>query len=260
MAVIAVQPGDHLRAALQTAPQGATLLLLPGEHVAGVPLRQSVTLRGADSAGEAAADLRQAVLVPGPEAGPVLWVDADGLEIELLDLRLTDGTGAAGGGLSLRGFSTVTLERCEVDGCRASQGPGDAVWVDAGSLTLRDCRITGAEGRDRAVVAAAGVANLYLSGTTIVGHGMEVLRLRDGCEAEISASELRNGSGRAGITVAGTRTRAPVVRVAESRLIGTPSLGLRATYPGKVEVKDTVLASAAEGVYRPLGGVVVRDA
>lgn len=260
--VMKVAAGDNLRAAVATATDGATLLLAPGVHEAGLGLTRSISIRAEDavSTDNNAGPDREVILRPSSNGGPVLWVDADGLDVKLEGLRLAGGTSEVGGGVSLRGFSNVVLVRCEVADCRASQGPGDAIWADAGTLTLRDCHLRGQPDREGAVLVVTGVADLHLQGGTIAGHGSDVIRLRDGCEAEIASSSLRNNSGRTALSVAGTRTRAPLVKVVEARLHGTPSLDVKAAYPGKVSVGNTVLSSPARGVFRPLGGVVVRDA
>ncbi|MCO4760377.1 MAG: hypothetical protein KC502_02660 [Myxococcales bacterium] len=246
-----IAAGDDLGHAMATAEDGATLVLMPGVHLAGLAVQRSVTLKAAGAG---------VIVRPGPDGGGVFRVDADGLRVHLHGISLTGGTDEVGGGLSVRGFSTVTLSDCRIFGCHGQQGPGDAIYADAGELKLIGCELLGDTEREAAVVAITGVAGLFMERCSIVGHGVEVLRLRDGCEAEISTCELRNRSERSAMSVAGTRTRAPIVKVSGCRLMGVPSLNLKAAYPGKVEVGDSVLASSALGVYRPMGGVVVRDA
>lgn len=238
---LTVSPDQDLRDVLEDAPEGAVVTLTPGVYAAGLAVSRSVHLRASEAG---------AVTLDGDGRGAVVWVDADGIDVTLTGLQLTNGHAGAGGAVSLRGFSTLTLRDCEISGSHAREGAGDAVFADAGTLALHDTRVRGGGRAAGALVLATGVATLRLCRCELSAAGTAALALKDHVEATVEDCALRNGGG-PGVTVAGTRSRRPEVVIRRGSVDAAPSLSLRARFPGRVRVVDTALSTPADGVYIP---------
>ncbi len=242
---------DALPATSDAVP---TLTLAAGTYLAGVAIGRSVRIVGpvvGPGTGPGAVLL-------APPGQPVLRVDADGLDVTLVDLTLRDAAAEVGAGLTLRGFSTVTLQGCTVLGCRARQAPGDALYADAGLLQLRNCAIGGLDterGASLAVVHVSGVATLRAEDCALSGDAEAVLLVREEADVELLRCSVRQRGQGAAVDVAGSRSQRPEVVLLDCTVVGEPALALAAPFPGRTRAGGCRVEGRVLGVVGP-----VRDA
>lgn len=229
----------HAAADSATVP---TLTLAAGTYLAGISLDRSVHIVGID-----------AVLV-APPGQPVLRVDADGLDVTLVGLTLRDAAAEVGAGLTLRGFSTVTLQGCTVLACRARQAPGDALYADAGTLLLRNCAIGGLDterGASLALVQVSGVATLRAEDCAFSGDAEVVVLVREEADVELLRCSVRQRGVGAAVDVAGTRSQRPSVVLLDCTVVGEPALALASQFPGRVRSGGCRVEGGVKGVVGP---------
>ena len=245
--------GEDLATVLAEVADGAVVGLPAGHWPGPLKLTRSVTLMALGPAHE--------VVIDAERHGPVVTVAEDGLVIRLLGLSLVNGFAETGAGVSLDGFSEVHLEVCLLRGSRAGQGPGGACHAQAGKLSLSRCGVFDNQARGGTAFWADGVCAMELRDCLVLAQsvaGGASIQVRDGAEVELTGCTIIAGEGPA-LAVLGSSSRRPRLTVQGSILIGTPSLDLDATYGGRVFVGDSLLSSAASGVYKPTGAVVVDD-
>jgi len=201
-----------------------------------------------------------AVVLAADRRGSVLFVQTDAIEVELVGLTLTGGKAEVGGAVAMSAFATVVLRGCTLRGNAASEGVGGAVHADAGRLELRGCAVVDNTCGLGVAVHADGVASVVLAdGTDVrgaVSEGAGLVQARDGAELEVTGSRIAATRGSA-LAVSGTASRKPDVYIRDSRLIGTPSARLQAQFAGRTTIEASFLSSPAEGIYKPIGQVVV---
>lgn len=211
-----VEAGQPLAEALAA---GGVVCLGPGVHAGPLVLSASVTLRG-----EAGA------VLDGRGEGSVLRVEDDDLVVRIEALTLRGGSGEAGGGLALTGYSEVALVGCTVEGNRAkgrgdTSGGGGGVYASRGTLRLENATFQGNRAPFGSDLFVTGVAEVTVLGGTLAGDVVA----REGATLALD-----------GVTVAGqldargTTTRAPTVRVKGGRLDGGVQNDPR--LPAKVEI------------------------
>jgi hypothetical protein len=230
-----------LGALLAATPEGQTLTLAPGRYQAGVALAHSVVIAG-DGSGE--------VVLVAAAGEPVLRLAADGLDITLRDVTLAAAAAEVGAGWMQRGFSTARLERCVIRACRARSAPGDAVYVDAGTLTLHDCRVDGwgvgadalgepGAGASPAALSVAGVGTLHAHACTLRGAAEAVVRVREEAEVHLHGCRVENVGASAALDVRGTPHQRPDVALVDCALLGEPEVA------GDVDSRRRVRRDAA---------------
>lgn len=246
-------PDDDLQLALGSAADGAVLGLRPGRYPVNLEPVRSVSFVALGAPGEAVMD--------GGGRGPVLAVQADGIQVRLQGLTLTGGASDVGGAVRLSGFSEVHLSDCLLEGNRSGQGPGGAVFVSRGDVELVRCRVRDCPGQDGVALAIGGVGGLVMRDSLLLSAPAPVaagLRVRDDALVQLVGSTLV-ADGAAAVSVAATASQRPTVTLVGCVVQGQPSLRLRAAHVGKVTVGQSVLSSPALGVYKPDGTVKVAD-
>ncbi|MCB9737918.1 MAG: hypothetical protein H6747_01545 [Deltaproteobacteria bacterium] len=210
-----------LAATLQGAAAGATVTLAAGTYRGSLDLDRDLTLVAAPGA--------QVTLVA--DAGlPLLRIQRDGLRLQLRGLHLHGGEAETGGVLLQRGFSEVLAEDCIFRGGRARQAPGDALYVDAGTVSLRRCTVRGwGEGdsdapASPAAVLITGVGGLVAEDCTIVGAGDVVLQAREQAEIRLSGGRVEHLGDGAALGVHGTAHARPDVAILDTELVGSPEI------------------------------------
>lgn len=210
-----------LAATLQGAAAGATVALAAGTYRGSLDLDRDLTLVAAPGA--------EVTLVA--DAGlPLLRIQRDGLRLQLRGLHLHGGEAETGGVLLQRGFSEVLAEDCIFRGGRARQAPGDALYVDAGTVSLRRCTVRGwAEGdsdapASPAAVLITGVGGLVAEDCTILGAGDVVLQAREQAEIRLSGGRIEHLGDGAALGVHGTAHARPDVAILDTELVGSPEI------------------------------------
>ena len=246
--------GDDLETVLASLADGAVLGIPAGRWRGPLQLHRSVTLLGLGDVAE--------VVLDGDRGGPVITVQEDDLNVRLVGLSLVNGLAQSGGAVSLTGFSSVELQSCVLRDNRAGQGPGGAVYVEAGQLGLVRCRVVDNEGRGGTAALVDGVGALALQDCLVVADapaGGAALSVRDGAEVTLTGSTIDGGAG-AAVSVAGTSSRRPRLSVTGCLLSGATSLDLDAAHGGRVHVTDSLLSGLAKGIFKPMGTVAMQDA
>ncbi|MDP2311748.1 MAG: hypothetical protein Q8P41_02505 [Pseudomonadota bacterium] len=198
-----IEAGQPLAEALAA---GGVVCLGPGVHAGPLVVSASVTLRG-----EAGA------VLDAKGGGSVVAVSDDDLVVRIEALTLRGGSGEAGGGVSLTGYSEIVLVGCTVEGNRAKArgggtgGGGGGAYASRGTLrveasTFRDNRA--AVGSDLFVT---GVAELTVSG----GHLGGDVAAREGAQVALDGVAVDGA-----LDARGTTTRAPTVSVKGGRVRG----------------------------------------
>jgi hypothetical protein len=114
-------PFPTLQEALDAAEPGAVVAACPGNHLGPIVISAPVTLGGVGR-----------VVLQGQGDAPALTVPGGTV---LLDLVVTGGKGAAGGGISMSSGGELLVVRSVVTGNAAEEGgglwvaPGSAVWL-----------------------------------------------------------------------------------------------------------------------------------
>lgn len=219
-----------LAATLQGAAAGATVTLAAGTYRGSLDLDRDLTLVAAPGA--------QVTLV-AEQGLPLLRIQRDGLRVHLRGLHLHGGEAETGGVLLQRGFSEVIAEDCIFRGGRARQAPGDALYVDAGTVSLRRCTVRGwgcsgdegaADASDRdtpaspAAVLITGVGGLVAEDCTILGAGDVVLQAREQAEIRLSGGRVEHVGNGAALGVHGTAHARPDVAILDTDLVGSPEI------------------------------------
>ncbi len=197
-----IEPGQDLAAAIAA---GGEVVLAPGVHRGGLFIEASVRLVGEPGA----------VLDAGGR-GPVLFIAADDLEVQVRSLRLTGGHSELGAGVKLTGWSRLSLVGCEVEGYRSAQGGAAGLGQSAGELVLEDCRFGAGDG-----LLLTGLAEARLVGCALLG----ACHVREGASATLSGGRV------AELWLRGTSTRQPSV-VSDGAEIGV--IHNDAAHPGRV--------------------------
>ncbi len=211
-----IEPGSPIAVHLV---QGADVCLGAGVHTESLLIVASVTLRGEPGA-----------VLNGGRGGPVVQLDDDELVVVIEDLVLRGGTGEAGGGIRLSGWSELTLSRCTVEGNEAmlaGGGIGGGIYQSRGMLHLRDCVLRGNRASTASDYALVGAARGEVSGGSFAGD-IEVL---EGAELTLVACTVAGNVG-----ARGTTTRAPVLVLRGARVDG--GIHNDANLPASVTVED----------------------
>ncbi len=204
---VRLTPGDDVQAALSG---GGVVCFSAGIYPGAFTLGANVTLRGEPGA-----------VLDASGKGSVLQIADDDLQIRVEGMTLRNGHNEAGGGLFLHGWSDVIVDRCVVEGARASQA-GGAVYVSAGRLT-----VTGSEFRDNAGrfgqdLIATGASEVTIAGSRFASD----VAAREGAVVRVTDSTV---SGT--LDVRGTTTRGPTVTIAGGSV---PRVRNDANVPGTV--------------------------
>ena len=173
---------------------GGPVSLAAGTYAGGVLVEASVHVRGTSG-----------VVIQGGEGGPVLLVDADELVVTMEDVVLTGGSGEAGGGLRLSGWSEVALHRVVVSENSATLsggGSGGGIYAHRGTLRLVDCTLRQNHAPHGSAITLTGAARAEVRGGLIDGD----ILVTEGAELTLVGVRV---TGR--ITARGTSTRAPTV-------------------------------------------------
>lgn len=122
-----------IQAAVNAAPEGAIILIAPGDYRENVTISKSLTLQGAG---------RDKTSVSGQEElkpKPVFFIEnSSEIEVILKDLTLSEGYLQ---GISIRGKATVKLNNLAVFSNR-----GSGIWAEgSGQLVLQDSIVSGNE-------------------------------------------------------------------------------------------------------------------
>ena len=245
---VVVGTTEELRRALGDVRAGAVIELLDGGYQVRLRPTCSLTLRAAEGADD--------VRLLG-DGGPVVRVQDDDLDVLLHGLQISGGQDRAGGGVQVTGFSNVVLDSCTLRANRASDGPGGACYVAAGSLTLRNCVIRANPAVGGVAVVALDVGTLRAIRTEVQAEsvvGGAAVLVRGGAEAILEGCTVMGGSG-AGLRAAGTSSARPDVSLDGCDIEGAPSLDLRSEWAPRVTVKDGVLRGETVGVYKPVGQI-----
>ncbi|SDK22519.1 Right handed beta helix region [Actinopolyspora mzabensis] len=191
-------PGCHssIAEAVDSAPEGATVHVAPGQYVANLAPRRPVTIVAED--GPDTVEISSA-------RGPVISADTP-TKLSGLTLRSTDPDAP----VAVAGSDRLTLTECRIEatGWTAVHGHG------VGSLTMRDCSVRNSEGAGVVVTSSAGSSiegctfpEPGTSGIVAAEHGALTLR---SCTVEQAAGNglCLNGSGHIDgedITIVGAR-------------------------------------------------------
>jgi len=206
--------GDSIQAAIDAAPEGATLELGPGTWTANLRIGKSITLKGA-GAGESV--IRGAV--PGM---PVILVSGDDVTVRLVGITVAGAVGeaCAGGtrdlcphGILARAGARVEITDCEVvdnAGCglfvagRAEALVAESsfarngragVWAhDESKLTLIGVEIVG----NPYGLIAASRAHVTARDSRIADNGHDGVLIADGARVYLWDNEI-TGNGRVGL-------------------------------------------------------------
>jgi hypothetical protein len=149
---------------------------LPGDDVcvhgtlyeAGVLVDRSVVLHGVDAWSSA---LEAPVARSAPDYGGLLHVP-DGVQLDLLDLTLRNGTANLEGG-AVFNEGILNMRRCHVSGC-TSGGTGGGV-ANRGSLTIEACAFTGNTAQQTGgALDNGGYGSLTLKRSTVAENAAEI--------------------------------------------------------------------------------------
>lgn len=245
-----LRPGDDLRAALASAPEGGCLCLAPGTWAAPIRVERSVTLRAADPDGAP-------VVLDAGGRGSVVESDAEDATILLEGLVLTGGSAAeAGGALRLGGHSFVTLRGCTLAGNRGGSYGGGAVFAADGLVRLERCRVVDNETEfGGAAVLLDGIGRAELC-DTLVAHNRAgsgaTLWIREGTRLTLDRATVADNRADMAIRVDSTTTRAPELYVGDSLLAHAGRLLAADEQPPVPDIR--VIDSLLDGDVTSLGG------
>lgn len=141
----------------------------------------------------------QNVVIDANGRGHAAFVVADQVEVVLRGYVFTGGHGELGGGLRVDGWSKVLVEDCTFEGNRATEGGANGAGVCAGTVKFERCTF----GPDDDLLLT-GACEVELV-DCVVNSGV---RIREGATVKFTRGRVL---GR--IDVAGTTTRAPIVRI-----------------------------------------------
>jgi hypothetical protein len=207
-----VKPGDDLRAAILSLPEGGTLCFEPGVYEAPIRVEQSATLRAkSPGAGE--------VVLDAGGRGAVFATSALDATIVLEDLVLQNGRAAeAGGGVAVEGAPHLVLRRCTLRDNRGGSYGGAGLWANDGTLVMESCRVTGNDAeRGGAGLLLDGTARARVVGTLIAGNRARrgsVVWVRDGAQLALLGCTVAGNEAGGAILGDGTTTRSPDVTIA----------------------------------------------
>ena len=204
---VRLTPGDDVQAALSG---GGVVCFSAGVYPGAFTLGANVTLRGDPGA-----------VLDAAGKGSVLQVSDDDLQIRVEGITLRNGHNDAGGGLFLHGWSDVTVDRCVVEGARASQA-GGAVYVSAGRLTVTGSEFRGNAGRFGQDLIATGASDVTIATSSFSSD----IAAREGAVVSLTNSTVAGT-----VDVRGTTTRGPTVTIAGGSV---PRVRNDAAVPGTV--------------------------
>ncbi len=118
-----------IQAAVDAAPQGATILIAPGNYRENVTITKSLTLQGAER-GRTSISGRE-------ELKPALFIEnSAGIDVRVRDLTITEGYVH---GIHVKGNATVKLNNSA-----AFSNRGSGIWAEgSGQLILQDSVVSG---------------------------------------------------------------------------------------------------------------------
>ncbi|HLU68621.1 MAG TPA: right-handed parallel beta-helix repeat-containing protein [Kofleriaceae bacterium] len=213
-----------------------TIVLEPGEYA----IELAALIGPVTVVGEAGA---ARTLVRARPDEPMIKVSRDGSVATLRGLTLQGGESPAGGAIDANGETTVVVEDCVLQGNRALQLMGGAVYATSRvRLTMRRCLFFGNEAESGGAVAVRGDAVAVLEGCVftrnraVVGGGLMV-----GDQAQVSLSSCTfadNGAshpkGGQDLLVTGTRTTGPRAEVVNCLFASERSIVNNAERPGEL--------------------------
>jgi hypothetical protein len=210
-----VKPGEDLRQAILSLPEGGVLCFEAGTYAAPIRIEQSATLRPATAG--------SVVVLDAEGRGPVFATGAMDAKIVMDGLELRGGAASeAGGAVRVEGASTVTLRGCGLLGNRGGSYGGGAVYANDGATRLERCRIEGnAAEKGSAAVLADGTARVELDACLVAGNDAgagPVVRVLDGARLQVRATTFADNTGASLIALEGTTTRAPHLEVDDAIL------------------------------------------
>jgi hypothetical protein len=164
-------PHTSLQAAIDAAPEGATIQICPGTYPTNVDLStKGLTVVGAGSD-------KDGTVLDGQGLAAVLSIGAKQHVQQLRSLRVTGGVSDVGAGiLAVRGDNT--LEDVVVTGYHATSSAG-GIYHSIGTLTWINCHVTG---------------NSAPFGGGIVNHSDELI-LTDGSTVSQNTATDEQGAG-----------------------------------------------------------------
>jgi len=233
--------GASLSEALASARAGETLLLEPGEHIAGLTIDRSVTLVGLDGS--------EATTLRGPGRSAVLAVEEDGLHLAIEGLTLTHGAASeAGGGLAVRGRGVVRVRGCAFVRNRGGLFGGGGLYARAGLLEVEDTLFLHNDARQGGAALVDGATHAEFKRCRFTGNNGERgadLRVTEGVVLAVKASSFAGGAG-AALFVSGTASRAPEVTIDHCE-IASGTLEVSSEHPGRITAKGCRLPASWRG-------------
>lgn len=242
-----LEAGSDLNEALAQAADHAVITLAPGTYPAVLRLTRSVTIQGTGDPTQ--------VILDADERGRVVTVEAKEIEVTFQGVTLKGGRAEAGGALSLRGRSRVSLRDCILTENQGYRIGGGAIYASIGRLDLERCRVADNEAPGGTAIRADQVVHLSIRDSLVVGsvdrsHGL--VMLLDAADVTVERSTLVAEGGPA-VSLAGTRSRHPTLAVSGSILSGSPPLANDRMLPGDAAIGRSVLPSPPQGVFADQG-------
>ncbi len=183
---VKVAAGDDIAPHLA---EGAVVCLGAGRHQANLHIRTSLRIEG-----------EPGVVLDGGGRGPVLMIDADGIEVAVSGVEVTNGAFETGSGILIDGYARVTLDSLSITGNHAGKGGGGGMTIRRGFVRLERSTI------DDEVILT-NTAQVDVSATTLAD-----LQVLDGAKVTLTGGSV------AKLTVRGTSTREPELTVSGTEI------------------------------------------
>jgi hypothetical protein len=242
-----VAPADapSLQSIVDALPAGALLCLGAGRYPTQLTIARPLAIRGpSEFAGDAILD--------GGGAGTVLRIWADGGEVRLSALTITNGAAqpsSNAGALYAHGSARVVVENVAIRGNACDLARAQAVLSDAAEVVLRRCRVDGNTGRTGGRAAADRIGALALEDTLVEGNqGRRAISARGGSRVTIARSTVAAGDGGIALDLAGNPTQRPRADVADAILVGGAASIQVAPDGGTAGIARSVLSGPGVGV------------
>lgn len=234
-----LKPGDPVAEALAAAPEGATVVFSPGHYDVNLVLPHSVTLQGGGPG---------AVIFDGKGRGSIVRVSGAKKSVRLQGLTLTGG-GGQGAALAGNGVSSIELVDVIVRDNKA--GRAATIQVDAGTLLLDRCHLSGNVGDFGAALLVDGVAKAIVRNTHIVDNRAttSAVAVRDLAEVSFEHVTIAGNHAPIALEVRATPGRLPTVKLHDSivRAPGSTAIGNGPRLPGHVISTRSMIEGATTG-------------
>ena len=160
-AVIHIEPGDSIQTAINSAAEGAVILLADGVYEENLEIRTSIAIRGN-------LQTPSAVVIQASDLGPTVTVSGDEISTTIEGISLSGAHGFSAHGIAVYGSANLSLTRVIVQECKE-----DGVSIHSGGrVHLRECRIV--ENRRFGVAVYQQAAQVAGDANEFSGNGADL--------------------------------------------------------------------------------------